>query len=814
LSEDNPEAWLYFYEEFLAEYDSALKRRTGSYYTPVEVVKPMTRLVDEALRNRFDLADGLANPSVTFVDPAMGTGTFLLEVLRSLASTVAEDQGEGAVGAAVAAALSRIIGFEIQLGPFAVAQLRLLAEAAEFGLTSIRPDAVRTYVTNTLDNPFVEDQTLGSWYEPIAQSRREANRIKKDEPVMVVLGNPPYKERSRREGGWIESGNPQASQPAPFARFIPPTDWGVSGHIKHLYNPYVYFWRWATWKVFDHHPNSDRGVVCFITVAGFLHGPGFQRMREYLRIRCDAIWVIDCTPEGHQPPVRSRIFQDVQQPVCIVLALRDRSTTSETPAPARFHQLAKGSRTDKFAELANLTLDSADWELCPDGWRAPFLPPSAARWLSFPALDDLLRWSGSGTMPGRTWIIAPDEPTLVRRWEGLTKAKDEKKSELFGEHVTTTPRLDTVVREGLPGFPAPTVPIGKETGPCPVPVRIGYRSFDRQWIIPDKRLINRPNPTLWSIRSDRQVYLTALHETSPKSGPAATFTAEVPDGDHYKGNFFGRAFPLWLDLDGNDPNIAPGLPKHLTEVYGSTVTAEDLFAYLAAVLSHPGYTSTFAADLARPGLRVPLTADAPAFRRAVSIGRQVLWLYTYGQRFYDPADDRPKRAPRLPHDKAPQVLGDYPIPADAEHMPDTLGYDQDKHELIVGSGHISHVTPRMREYDVSGTNILDKWFGYRRKNRERPIIGERRPSPLEEDIQATTWLAPYTSELLDLLHVLGLVADLEPDQERLLRDILDGPLISVEDLTAAHVLPIPDQARTPPKIQPKTKLEGTLDFGQ
>ena len=326
----------------------------------------MTRMVNEALRDRFGFTDGLANPSVTLVDPAMGTGTFLLEVLRSLAATVSEDQGEGAVPGAVAAALSRIIGFEIQLGPFAVAQLRILAEARRARLGAAPVDELQTFVTNTLDNPFIEDESLGMWYEPIARSRREANRIKKDRPVMVVIGNPPYKERSHGQGAWIESGTPEAGQTAPLARFIPPADWGVGAHVKHLYNPYVYFWRWATWKVFDHHPAADRGVVCFISVAGFLDGPGFQRMREYLRRRCDAIWVIDCSPEGHQPAVSTRIFEAVQQPVCIVLALRDHSTTSETPATIRFHQLTKGTRIDKFAQLANLSLTSADWELCPD----------------------------------------------------------------------------------------------------------------------------------------------------------------------------------------------------------------------------------------------------------------------------------------------------------------------------------------------------------------------------------------------------------------------------------------------------------------
>ena len=117
-------------------------------------------------------------------------------------------------------------------------------------------------------------------------------------------------------------------------------------------------------------------------------------------------------------------------------------------------------------------------------------------------------------MPGRTWVVAPDKPTLNQRWEALIKAKQPDKPQLFLEHPTDR-RVDTLLPDGLPGFPAPTTPIGEETGPCPDPVRIGYRSFDRQWIIPDKRLINRPNPTLWSVRSSRQLYCTAPQDTTP-----------------------------------------------------------------------------------------------------------------------------------------------------------------------------------------------------------------------------------------------------------------------------------------------------------
>jgi Type ISP C-terminal specificity domain len=256
----------------------------------------------------------------------------------------------------------------------------------------------------------------------------------------------------------------------------------------------------------------------------------------------------------------------------------------------------------------------------------------------------------------------------------------------------------------------------------------------------------------------------------------------------------------------------PGLTEYLAERYTATLTAEDLFAYLAAVLSHPGYTSTFATDLTVPGLRVPLTSNPQVFKDTVAAGKQVLWLHSYGQRFYNPADNRPRRAPRMPHGRAPLVLGGYPIPGDESHMPDVLKYDPDKQELIVGSGRISNVTSRMYEYDLSGVNVLNKWFSYRRKNRERPVIGDRRSSPLQQ-IQATAWRAEYTSELIDLLNVLGLLTELEPRQAQLLRTILDGPLINVDDLTTANILPVPSEARTPPKAHPRINTEGTLDLG-
>jgi hypothetical protein len=335
ISKGKPDAWLYFYEDFLAVYDNTLRKLTGSYYTPPEVVEPMIRLVDDVLRRQFGRSAGLASVDVTLADPAVGTGTFILGVLRRIATDVETDQGAGAVPQAVESAIARLIAFEMQLGPFAVAQLRVHAELIELIGKPPRA-AARMFVTDTLGNPYAEVEELGSLYRTISESRLQANKIKRKDPITVVIGNPPYKEKAKGRGGWIESGSDAVAKVGLLSAWIPPADWGVGAHAKHLRNLYVYFWRWATWKVFDHDPKNDTGIVCFITVAGFLNGPGFQKMRDYLRRTADRIWVIDCSPEGHQPDVPTRIFQAMQQPVCIVLAARSKHKAADQPAVVKY----------------------------------------------------------------------------------------------------------------------------------------------------------------------------------------------------------------------------------------------------------------------------------------------------------------------------------------------------------------------------------------------------------------------------------------------------------------------------------------------
>jgi hypothetical protein len=756
------DAWLFFYEDFLATYDNALRRKTGSYYTPIPVVRSMARLTDEAVQSLLGLSAGLADDSVTLIDPAMGTGAFLLEALRLVASRSAADYGPAAQGAVLTEHLSKVIGFEIQLGPYAVAQLRLLAELAALG-SDASVDKLRTYVADTLSDPHAEFDTMGQFYQPIAESRRQADRIKREEQILVVLGNPPYKNKAKGKGGWIEDG---AHGFVPLDDYIPPKEWKLGPHVKQLRNLYVFFWRWATWKVFDSVPPESPGVVTFITAAGFLDGDGFQRMRAKMREQATDIFVIDCSPEGLQPASNTRIFEGVQQPVCIVIAVR-RPGGDDAPAIVKTRTLSAGDRRDKFTELESITLDDDGWTLASDNPRAPFTAAGDDSWTRHPLLEDLFVYDGSGVMPGRTWVIAPDAASLTRRIAALQGENDAvRQRELFSEGGGL--KVDKALKEALPGFALRRKSIGVDNT-AEAPVRYAVRSLDREWIIPDKRVLNRPNPTLWAAASDAQVFITAPNVDPPRDGPALTVSATPPDMHHYAGRG-GRVYPMWADAAATHSNVRAEVVATLESVYGRPVGTDEVVAYIVGVASHAGYVGAFADSLTTPGVRVPFTTNITLFERAVALGRKSVWYQTYGLRM--PQSDHPTSTsgvPRLPADRAPQNV--IAIPSTEVGFPNTLEYDAETGRLSVGDGVITRVTPAMRNYTIDRMPVLDRWFSSRRADRSRPVIGDRRVSELMH-IQSDRWLPDYTADLIDLLNAIGLLVDLEEDQASLLLEIL------------------------------------------
>ena len=778
------DTYLHLYEHFLDLYDNELRKKSGSYYTPREVVEQMVRLAEEALITRLGITSGFRDPDVLTVDPAMGTGTYLHTILDRVARNAAQKDGPGAVPGAVSQVAERLIGFELQMGPYAVAELRTSDLLASYGAVP-PPSGMRLYVTDTLDDPYATQTQMAYALQLIARSRRQANRIKAKANVTVVIGNPPYKELAVGDGGWVENGGQEhGTNTRPILE-----DFFVAGAGRFkakLKNLYIYFWRWATWKVWEStriEPDGDAGIICFISTSGYVTGPAFTGMREYLRRHASEGWIIDLTPEGHTPDIPTRIFPGVRQPLAIGLFLRAPETSDQFPAVIRYRSVAPGLQQEKFAELAGIHLDGEGWHDARTGWTEPLTRAAAGSWDTYPALSDLMPWYSPGVFPVRTWIHAPNAETLRKRWRMLRAEPDpDKQADMFRKGRDAS--LDKA-KKALPGLDVhhASGSIRADHGSEPRPVRFGYRSFDRQWILPDSRLMEMPRPDLWAARAPGQVFVIEQHMQQISDGPGIVVSALIPDF-HYFNVRGGRTLPfLYPD---ETPNLAPGLTTALTAALDYEVTASAVLAYIVGIVSHPGYTRTFADELATPGIRVPFTTDRVLWEQAVKLGNQVIWLQTYGVAFSIP--ERPQANVRLPVGDPRQPLCTKPITS----MPESIAYDPEHRILAVGDGEFAPVRHEVMDYTVGGRNIFKSWFDNRKKE-----PGGRKGSQLDH-VYPDTWDPDWTTEAIDLLTVLTCLVELEPAQANVLTRVLAGDLISTNELAEFGTRwPVSQQDRRP-----------------
>ncbi|MFB8795742.1 MAG: N-6 DNA methylase [Microcoleus sp.] len=319
---------VHFYETFLAAYNAALRKSRGVYYTPEPVVSFIVRSVDAILKDRFDLPLGLADnakdpitqkPKVQILDPATGTGTFLYEVVKQIYRNLEEigmaNQWDSYVRDNL---LNRLFGFELLMAPYAIAHLKLGLELQELGYKFKGKQRLGIYLTNTLDEALKKSEILFGQF--VAQEANEASTVKRDTPVMVVLGNPPYSGHSANKSEWIAglvrdyyyvNGLPLGEQ-----------------NPKYLQDDYVKFIRFGQWRVSE----TGYGVLAFITNHGYLDNPTFRGMRQNLMQTFTDIYLLDLhgnskkkeiSPDGSPD---QNVF-DIQQGVSIGIFIKEPGKT-------------------------------------------------------------------------------------------------------------------------------------------------------------------------------------------------------------------------------------------------------------------------------------------------------------------------------------------------------------------------------------------------------------------------------------------------------------------------------------------------------
>ena len=609
------EAVPYFYEPFLQAFDPDLRKQLGVWYTPVEVVRYMVARVDRALKDDLGIPDGLAADNVYVLDPCCGTGAYLAETLRRIATNL-QARGEGALTGELVkqAATQRVFGFEIMPAPFVVAHLQvgITMQDLDAPLSEDGTERAGVYLTNALTGWEPKTQKPLPFPE-LEEERDQAERVKQETPVLVILGNPPYNGYA---GVAVDEERELSQAYRTVKRVRKPTGSGLN-------DLYVRFFRMAERRIAE---KTKRGVICFISNYSWLEGLSYTGMRERYLGAFDAIRVDNLngdkyktgktTPDGSPDP---SIFSMPDDPVgiqvgtaIVTLVRKAEHASTQTVGLRNLWGQAKHEDLTATADVgADILYDPLEPVL---GLGLPFARMTVSpSWSASPSLTELFPTSFSGVTTSRdSFLIDADLDSLKLR------VTDYFNPHLSHEEIA---RRYPSVMDAVGGYPPSQVRdiLLSRGGPTEAGfVRYAYRPFDTRWLYweADTKLLDakreeyRPHAfeaNMWMVCPQRQ-----RREWSPP-----LYTQLLGDRNQMDGS--AAYIPAWLrDVglsggpDQRRPNLTVTAQAYLDHM---GLGVEDLFHLVLAVLHDPAYRDSNAGALRMEWPRIPLPAwpdgDAP-----------------------------------------------------------------------------------------------------------------------------------------------------------------------------------------------------------
>jgi len=637
---------VHFYETFLKAFDPKQREQRGVYYTPDPIVGYLTRAVHSLLQRRFRLPDGLASLAddspLYLLDPACGTGSFLAHIVAFIQQELQRARKGGLWNDETIQQLTqRLFGFELLMAPYTIAHLKL-------GLMLYPPSApmpkppprLGIYLTNTLELPDEQiPMQIGPW-RIFSQEAADAVTVKRETPLLVIIGNPPYSANSANKIEWIE---------ALIRKDYYPRDHIKEQNPKLLLDDYVKFIRWAQWRL----EQTGGGILAFVTNHGYLENPTFRRMRRALMEAFDELYLLNLhgnAREGETAPDGSpdeNVF-DIQQGVALLIAVRnfpnahradkmgvhndtiaDGGDTAGAGTSARvWYYDLWGTREEKYAFLNTHTLESTPWQaLQPQPPFYLFAPQNDALRTEYERgwrLTDIFRLHSTGIKTHRDhFAIAFDQQTLLQRigeFRDLTIPDDEIRRRYALEDTR-----DWKLRESRQKL-AQDSNWQAHFHPCL------YRPFDTRWVYYSPTVIELPrdevmrhliggqNLALISVRQHTQAGEWALVGVSDKLTECCALSNKTGEINY--------VFPLYLlTQNGREPNLHEKFLQALRAVMDREPTPEEVLAYIYAVLHAPSYRQRYAPFLRYDYPRVPLPASAEQFVRLASLGQHLIELH-------------------------------------------------------------------------------------------------------------------------------------------------------------------------------------------
>jgi hypothetical protein len=623
----------YFYEPFLEAFDPELRKELGVWYTPPEIVQYMVTRVDTVLRQELGLADGLADPRVYVLDPCCGTGAYLVAVLQRIAATLQEQGGDALLGADLKrAAVERVFGFELLPAPFVVAHLQLGLLLQTFGapFSDSANERAGVYLTNALTGWVPPTGPKHHLLFPELEAERDAaEHVKRDVPILVILGNPPYNGFA---GLAVDEERDLTNAYRTTRRAPAPQGQGLN-------DLYVRFFRMAERRIVE---GTGQGIVCYISNYSWLDGLSFTGMRErYLEV-FDKIW-IDClngdkyktgklTPEGESDPsVFSSDFnpEGIQVGTAVTLLVRRQSHIDADTVRFR-HLWGRTKRPDLLATAVQ-DGESLYQPLKPAlGLGLPYMPTRVdVDYLLWPSLPSIFPAFFPGVQTKRDELVVDiDRGRLEERMRQYFNPhiSHEEMSHICPRAMEVTARFDA----------QPTRNYLLKRGLLPQYfVRFCYRPFDVRWIYwePETRLLGEKVSAYFPHVFEGNVWLVTQQKPRRDwSEPQVIRSLGCLDLMDRSAS----CIPLYLAAtavrptlfdSGNQgkpqPNLSVEAAAYISHL---ACTEQDLFYHTLAVLHAPTYRTENAGALRQDWPRVPLPGTAELLRASAALGQQIAAL--------------------------------------------------------------------------------------------------------------------------------------------------------------------------------------------
>ncbi len=670
---------LHFYESFLASYDKAMREKRGVYYTPEPVVSYIVRSVDFILKTRFNLKKGLADSSQTetgvhkvqILDPATGTGTFLNNVINHIYAGFSSSNQGMWNGYVKNHLLPRIHGFEFLIAPYTLAHLKLDFLLSRTGYKLEKDERVRVFLTNTLEEPRAVDENFLPLAAALQREALEASGVKRDTPVMVVLGNPPYSGHSANKGAWIhdllhgkDSQNSSVQSTNQTANYFEVDGMPLGeANPKYLNDDYVKFIRFAQWRI----DRTGAGILAFVTNHGYLDNPTFRGMRQALLNSFDELYFLDLhgnnrkketAPDGSKDENVFDIMQGVA--IGIFVKLPPENKTMLELGKRVFHADLWGLREaftgkgenaklmgGKYHWLAENDLSSTQWEeVTPSKPFYLFVPQNVGagkEYLPCWGLQNIFSVSVNGFKTHRDhFAIAFDKTEIQKRIVDLLNSRlsDDEIREQYDLKDNSDWQLKAAraTLKRMPDWQQNLIPCD-------------YRPFDQRWCYFHEVAMDRPRRELTQHVLNKKNLCLLSSRQQGSFGYQHVFISDLPANDTLISNKSSEAhhtFPLYLypEIDGlalggvtRQANLSAeflatvnektGL-EYLPDGAGNLETQygpEDVLHYIYAVLHSPTYRTRYAEFLKIDFPRIPVTSKPALFVQLVLLGRELTSLH-------------------------------------------------------------------------------------------------------------------------------------------------------------------------------------------